>query len=113
MAKIDILILKAVVAPFLISTVVLTFVVFLRELGRISELLITRNASLEAIGIIAGVLLPGILIFSLPLSYLIGILIGLSGLSGECQIIALRACGVPLRRLLFPVMSLGTLRSGS
>jgi lipopolysaccharide export system permease protein len=107
MGKIDILILKAAVPPFLISTMVLTFVVFLRELGRISELLITRNASLEVIGVIAGVLLPGILIFSLPLSYLIGILIGLSGLSGESQIIALRACGVPLRRLLIPVMSLG------
>ena len=46
-------------------------------------------------------------IFSLPLSYMIGLLIGLSGLSGESQIVALRACGVPLRRLLRPIAALG------
>jgi LPS export ABC transporter permease LptG/LPS export ABC transporter permease LptF len=49
------------------------------------------------------------LIFSLPLAYLIGILIGLSGLSGESQITALRACGVPLHRMLRPVVALGSL----
>ncbi len=32
-------------------------------------------------------------------------LIGLSGLSGESQIVALRACGVPLHRLLKPVLA--------
>jgi len=55
---------------------------------------------------ITGAILPSILIFTLPLSYLIGILIGLSGLSGESQIVALRACGVPLRCMLRPILAL-------
>ncbi len=107
MRKIDKIILSATVPPFLIALMVLTFVVFVRELGRLSELFITRNASLGVIGAIALAILPGILIFSLPLSFLIGSLVGLGGLSGESQITALRACGVPLRRLLLPLLGAG------
>ncbi len=108
MSRIDKLLHTAVIPPFFISLVVLTFVVFIHEFGRLSELLITRNASPDTIAIIAGTILPRILIFSLPLSFLIGILIGLSGLSSESQIIALRACGVPVRRMLLPVLILGS-----
>jgi LPS export ABC transporter permease LptG/LPS export ABC transporter permease LptF len=106
MRKIDKLVLQAIVPPFLISLVVLTFVFFTDKLGDFSELLITRNASLETILLIAGAIAPSILIFSLPLSFLIGTLIGLSGLSGESQITALRACGIPLRRILGPIMAI-------
>jgi len=112
MKKIDKLILWAIIPPFLSALTVLTFVVFTREFGRLSELLITRNASIDVIAMIAGMILPTILIFSMPLSFLIGILIGLSGLSGESQITALRACGVPLRTLLRPVLGLGILVGG-
>lgn len=104
--RVDKLLLGAIIPPFLVSAIVLTFVVFVRELGRLSELFITRNASLGVIAGIAGTILPGILVFSLPLSFLIGSLIGLSGLSGESQITALRACGVPLRRLLSPLLGM-------
>ncbi len=107
MRKIDKLLRRAITAPFLITLTVLTFIVCLHEIGTLSELLITRHASFDTILIIIGAILPGILIYSLPLSYLIGILIGLSGLSGESQIIALRACGVPLRTLLRFILLFG------
>jgi lipopolysaccharide export LptBFGC system permease protein LptF len=109
MRRIDKLLIRAVIGPLVIAAVVLTFVVFAHDMGRLSELLITRNASVESVLLICGSILPGILIFALPLAYVIGLLIGLSGLSSESQIIALRACGVPLRRLLIPVMLLGAI----
>ena len=108
MRKIDKLLYHAIVPPFFIALVVLTFVVCVHEIGtRLSELLITRNASLGLMMTVTGATLPAILIFSLPLSYLIGILIGLAGLSGESQITALRACGVPLRALLRFIFIMG------
>jgi LPS export ABC transporter permease LptG/LPS export ABC transporter permease LptF len=113
MRKLDKLLFRAIMPPFLIALLVLTFIVFLHEAAaregpfNLSELLITQNASLWVVLIITGGLLPGILFFTLPLSYLIGILIGLSGLSGESQITALRACGVPIRRLLRFIFLLG------
>jgi LPS export ABC transporter permease LptG/LPS export ABC transporter permease LptF len=107
MPKIDKLLYHAIIPPFLIALVVLTFVVAVHELGTLSELLITREVSIGVILTSIGAILPGILIFSLPLSYLIGILIGLTGLSGESQITALRACGVPLHALLRSILVLG------
>lgn len=109
MKRTDKLVLGAVIPPFVIALTVLTFVVFVRELGRLSELFISRNASFGVVAGIAGAIVPGILVFSLPLSFLIGCLIGLSGLSGESQITALLSCGIPLRRLLRGLLALGTL----
>jgi LPS export ABC transporter permease LptG/LPS export ABC transporter permease LptF len=107
MRKIDKLLYHAIIPPFLIALTVLTFIAFIHDLGNISELLITRNASLGVILVITGSILPKILIFSLPLAYLIGILIGLSGLAGESQITALRSCGIPLRALLSFLLWIG------
>jgi LPS export ABC transporter permease LptG/LPS export ABC transporter permease LptF len=104
MRKIDKLICASIIPPFLIALAVLTFVAFMNELGRLSELLITGNASPKIVLFILTTLAPRVLIFTIPLSFLIGTLIGLSGLSGEHQITALRACGVSLRRLLKPVL---------
>jgi LPS export ABC transporter permease LptG/LPS export ABC transporter permease LptF len=112
MRRIDKLLYLAIIPPFLSALTVLTFVVFIKEFGRLSELLISHNATPDVILMVAGAFLPSILIFSLPLSFLIGLLIGLSGLSGESQIIALRACGVPLRSLIRPVLVLGLMVGG-
>jgi LPS export ABC transporter permease LptG/LPS export ABC transporter permease LptF len=108
MRKIDKILYQAIFPPFLISLVVLTFVVCIHEIGnRLSELLISGNASLGIILTVTSATLPAILIFSLPLSYLIGILIGITGLAGESQIVALRACGIPIRTLLRFILLLG------
>jgi LPS export ABC transporter permease LptG/LPS export ABC transporter permease LptF len=107
MRKIDKILFHAIVPPFIISLSVLTFVVFIHELGSRSELLFMRSASLDVLAGIMTAILPAILIYSLPLSYLIGILIGLTGLSGDSQLTALRACGVPLRKLLKFILLLG------
>jgi LPS export ABC transporter permease LptG/LPS export ABC transporter permease LptF len=111
MSKIDKLLYSAVIPPFLIAATILTFVLSIQYLGTLSELLITRNASLGVILEIVAAIIPATLIYTIPLSYLIGILIGLSGLSGESQIIALRACGVPMRRLMRPLLYLGAVVS--
>lgn len=107
MRRIDSLLLRAITPPLLITFAVLTFVVSVHEFGTLSELLITRNVSFGVLLRIIAAILPDILIYSLPLSFLIGILIGLGGLSGESQILALRACGVPLRSMLRCILLLG------
>jgi len=105
MRRIDKIIFRAVIPPFLIALTILTFLVFVIQIGN----KVTNNASFETFAAIATALLPTILIFSLPLSYLIGILIGIGGIHGESQITAIRACGVPIRRLLKPLFILGIL----
>jgi len=104
---VDKLLFRAIAPPFVITLAVLTFVVSAHEFGTLSELLITKNASPGVMIALAGVILPDILIYSLPLSFLTGVLIGLGGLSGESQILALRACGMPLRSPLRFILVFG------
>jgi len=107
MRKVDKLLFRAIAPPFAITFAVLTFVVSAHEFGTLSELLITKNASPGVMLALAGAVLPDILIYSLPLSFLTGVLIGLGGLSGESQILALRACGIPLRSPLRFILIFG------
>lgn len=109
MRRIDKLLFNAIVPPFLITLAVLTFVVSMHEFGALSELLISKNSSLATVLKIVGAILPDILIYSFPLSFLIGILIGVGGLSGESQILALRACGFSLRSLLRFIFQFGAI----
>jgi len=105
--KIQRVIYSEITAPSLISLVVLTFVVFTREFGRLAEILIRKNAATATIFQIVISLLPSILIFTVPFAFLIGTLIGISRLSADSEIIALRAGGVNIYQLLWPVLKVG------
>jgi LPS export ABC transporter permease LptG len=50
-------------------------------------------------------LVPGILVFTLPISLLIGTLVGLGRLSGDSEIVALGASGTSRLRILRPVVA--------
>ncbi|HSW38377.1 MAG TPA: LptF/LptG family permease [Acidobacteriota bacterium] len=109
MRKIDKLLYLAITPPFFVSLIVLTFVVTMHQFGALSELLVTQNVSLGGIFNIIFTILPAVLIFSLPLSYLIGILIGITGLSGESQLLALRVGGFPLSSFLRFIIAFGVI----
>lgn len=49
---------------------------------------------------------PAFLVVTIPLAVLLSTLITFSRMSGDCEIIAMRACGVSFYRILFPVMLL-------
>jgi len=48
-------------------------------------------------------ILPGVLVFTLPIATLIGVLLGLGRMSADSEIIALTALGIGRRRILLPV----------
>ncbi len=83
MRKIDKLLCTAIIPPLLIALTVLTFIAFMEELSKLSEVLVTGNAPIQVIAAFVSTIAPNVLVFSLPLSFLIGTQIGVSGLSGE------------------------------
>jgi LPS export ABC transporter permease LptG/LPS export ABC transporter permease LptF len=107
MSKLHRIIYQEILPPSLIALAVLTFVVFTREFGRLAELLIRGNAPSATILEVIGYLLPSILIYSVPMAFLIGTLIGFSRLSSDSEIIALRSGGVSTWRMVWPVLKIG------
>ncbi|HET6180658.1 MAG TPA: LPS export ABC transporter permease LptF [Candidatus Sulfotelmatobacter sp.] len=87
-------ILREVTAHALIGAAIFTFVLFTRDLGRILELVVRASAPLPSVAEIFFFTVPLALTYTLPMSVLVGILIGLSRLAADSEITAMRASGM-------------------
>ena len=87
-------ILREVIAHALIGAAIFTFVLFTRDLGRILELVVRASAPLPSVAEIFFFTVPLALTYTLPMSVLLGILIGLSRLAADSEITAMRASGM-------------------
>jgi LPS export ABC transporter permease LptF/LPS export ABC transporter permease LptG len=87
-------ILREVAAHALIGAAVFTFVLFTQYLGRILELVVRASAPLPSIAEIFFLTLPVALTYTIPMSVLLGILLGMSRLAADSEITAMRASGM-------------------
>jgi LPS export ABC transporter permease LptG/LPS export ABC transporter permease LptF len=87
-------ILREVVSYALLGAVLFTFVLFMRDLPKILELVVRDSASLTDVARIFAYTLPNTLTVTLPTAVLAGILLGLSSLAADSEITAMRACGI-------------------
>lgn len=92
-----------------LGTVLFTFVLFLQRVSRLFEQLVRGSATPETVFSLFALLLPPVLTFTIPVGVLVGTLIALSRMSSDTEVTAMRASGVPSRRLLAPVMAVGFL----
>ena len=87
-------ILREVTSHALIGAAIFTFVLFTRDLGRILELVVRASAPLPSVAEIFLYTVPLALTYTIPMSVLVGILIGLSRLAADSEITAMRASGM-------------------
>jgi LPS export ABC transporter permease LptG/LPS export ABC transporter permease LptF len=87
-------ILGEVVSHALIGAAVFTFILFTRDLGRILELVVRNSAPLPSIFELFFFTVPVALTYTIPMGVLVGILIGLSRLSADSEVTAMRASGL-------------------
>ena len=76
-------ILREVTAHALIGAAIFTFVLFTRDLGHILELVVRASAPLPSVAELFSFTVPLALTYTLPMSVLLGILIGLSRLAAR------------------------------
>jgi len=100
-------IVKAILPYVGLSLFLLTFVLLAQQAGRFVEILGSAEPSFEAIAGIALGLLPSILVFTLPMSVLIGTATGLSRLGSDSELIAMRAAGIGTWRIDSAVLLIG------
>jgi LPS export ABC transporter permease LptF/LPS export ABC transporter permease LptG len=93
-------VLKEMMGPFLIGLVVYSFLFLINLLFQLANLVIQQGLSAGASGMLFLLGLPGLLSYTLPVALLLGTIIAFSRLSGDSEIIALRAGGVSSTRLL-------------
>jgi len=87
-------IVKEVLSHGLIGVAVFTFVIFMRDVSRILELVVRNSAPIPSVAQLFFLTLPAALTVTIPMGVLVGILIGLSRMAADSEITAMRAAGV-------------------
>lgn len=100
-------ILRECVLPFFLALGVLTSIFLLGNLIQLANLVINKGVSLVVIGKVFLLSVPLLLGYTLPLACLIGITLAFSRLSADNEIIAIRASGIYLLKLLTPLLAIG------
>ena len=113
MRILDRYVFREVIPSFILGICVFTFVILLNEILRFAQRLVTQSASFsDTLGILLN-LLPSVLCLTIPMGFLLGVLIALGRLAADSEIIAMRASGVSLYRLLIPILVAATLAWGA
>ena len=96
-------VLREIAVPFCMILFVLTFVLLMGKILQVMDLMINKGIGFTDIALLMLYLLPSFLTFTIPISLLIAILIGLGRLSGDNEWTVLKMSGVSLYQLSFPV----------
>jgi LPS export ABC transporter permease LptF/LPS export ABC transporter permease LptG len=103
MRILDRYIVREVFRHAFLGLIVFTFVLFVPQLVKLMELFVRHTGSGDQIAKLFLCLFPGVLVFTIPMSILIGVLLGLGRMAADSEIIALTALGIGRRRILLPV----------
>ncbi len=97
-------ILKEVVRHSLLGLLIFTFVIYIPYIGRLLEMAVRHDLTLPSLVFLFLAPLPGILVLTVPMSVLVGTLIGLSRMAADGEVIAVRAAGMSVGHFVRPVM---------
>jgi len=103
--------LKETIGPFLLSISVLTFVLLLGNVLRMTELIINKGVSFLLVGKLFLFLMPSLLTFTVPIASLAAVLLALGRLSSDNEIIAIKTSGLNSFRLIMPLLTVGIVLS--
>src|SRR4051812_10212061 len=103
MKIIDRYVIRQLLMPFGLGLLVFTFLIMLKPLQEYAEDLVAKNIPATMIGWLMVMLVPQALALTIPMSLLLGLLIGFGRLSADREFVAMQACGISLKRLLIPV----------
>jgi lipopolysaccharide export system permease protein len=95
---------REIAATFLFSLVVVTLVLFMGKVLQLAELVFINGVSLKNILRLFLYLLPSFSLVTIPMSFLLAVLLTFARLSTDNEITALKSCGVSLYGLLPPVL---------
>ncbi|PYM55276.1 MAG: LPS export ABC transporter permease LptF, partial [Candidatus Rokuibacteriota bacterium] len=108
MKILDRYLLKELVPPFLIGLFVFTFLLVIDKIFDLVDLIINKGVPVHLVLLLLTYILPAFLVLTIPIGFLLAILVAFGRLSGDMEIVALKASGVSPLRLLRPVLVFAT-----
>ncbi len=93
-----------ILAPFFASLLILNGVMFTGRLMPIIDLIFTLNIGAADFIRLCAYMTPNLMLFAIPMASSLGVIIGFSRLTADNEMIALKASGLSLYKMLPPVL---------
>jgi lipopolysaccharide export system permease protein len=98
---------KELVTPFGLGLLIFTFLLLIDRVFDLTDLIINKGVPVHLVLLMLVYICPAILVLTIPIGFLLAILVAFGRLSADMEIVALKACGVSPLRLLRPVVIFG------
>ncbi len=103
--------LKEMLWPFILSLAILIFIMLMGSLVNLFNLVINKGVSIPLVCKLILLLIPNLLSYAIPLAILSATLLTIGRLAADNEIIAIRASGINLYKLCFPIIIVGLIAS--
>ena len=97
-------VLKEMLAPFSINVLVFTFLFLMTELIKITNWIVNYNLSIFSVLTLIFFSMPWFLMFIIPMSVMLAVVLTFLRMSADNEIVALKSCGLSVYGLLPPVL---------
>jgi LPS export ABC transporter permease LptF/LPS export ABC transporter permease LptG len=98
---------KELGTPFLLGLFIFTFLLLIDRIFDLVDLIINKGVPVLFVLQLLLYICPAILVLTIPIGFLLAILVAFGRLSADMEIVAMKACGVSPLRLLRPVLVFG------
>lgn len=100
-------VIRTILPYFFFAWILLSVILFVQQAGRFSDIFFSANLPANLIWQLTLALVPNVIAFTCPMAILVGVIIGLSKMQSDSELIAVRAAGIGNRQVLLPVTILG------
>lgn len=101
----------AVLPYFIFSWLLLSVILFVQQASRFSDIFFSVNIPTNLVWQLTFALVPNVIAFTCPMAVLVGVIIGLTKMQGDSELVAIRAAGVGNFQITVPIILLGILLS--
>ena len=95
-----------ILPPFCVGLLAFTFILLVGRMLKLVELVVTRGVPLLEIGKLFLLILPTFLELTVPMAFLLAILLGLGRMSNDQELLAMKASGVSPTQILWPATAI-------
>jgi lipopolysaccharide export system permease protein len=100
-----------VLPPFLLGLLAFTLILLIGRLLKLIELVISRGVPLLQVGKLLALIMPTFLEMTVPMAFLLAILLGLGRMANDQELLAMKASGVSPLQILWPIAGLSLMVS--
>ena len=96
---------------FVFSWLLLSVILFVQQASRFSDIFFSANIPSNLVWQLSIALIPNVIAFTCPMAVLVGVIIGLTKMQGDTELVAIRAAGVGNFGITIPILVLGVVLS--